>query len=210
MGYPQSWGFSILLVSRQTLYCTKCDPNASVLRSLWVIMRSHSYKCPNDTQPQTADLGLQSTRPNPQAPQICLGILREGEYHLCPQYFWPSQGSRSPTTPVASTVPFWYFPQSSKSEAPSLWSVADKWAQGAKSRQVGGTQLHSLPSAPAQAVFNVTALVSVPFPGARWGTEATPTFSPFQFLLPLSRLLLQPKEPTSFISAHENRQLHSL
>lgn len=47
----------------------KCDLDMSGLTSLWVIMKSHKYKHPkdSDTQPQTAYLGHQSSHSNPQA-----------------------------------------------------------------------------------------------------------------------------------------------
>lgn len=48
-----------------------------------------------------------------------------------------------------------------------LWTVADRWMQRGRNGQAGRT--HN----PGSAVFNVNALASVLFPGARSGTEAT-------------------------------------
>lgn len=86
-----------------------CDLNVSGLTSLWVIMRSHKYKRPKDSdaQPHTAYLGHRSSHPNPPASPATPGCHQVSGISLAPhaKYLQPSQGSKPPATSQASAVP---------------------------------------------------------------------------------------------------------
>lgn len=153
-------------------------------------MKSHEFKCPNDTN--TADLGLHSSHPNPPASKNISGHPQIPLVSSCPPHI-SIQTRGSGLLPLLWPQLFLSGP--SLSLSPLLCVLQQISSIGSK-EQPGSQHCYTpCPLLQAHAVFSATLLTSVSFPFRSGQERSHMTFLHFQCLFSSARLLLQPKAP---------------